>query len=1253
MLKEKIHTKNRISSIGRWFSNMLWCILWGVLVCSTPTLKAQCVLVCNNAVNIALDNNGIAHVEADDLLQNMPTACTLEVQVFDGNGLMIGDTVSCAQLGQTLTAHVVNTANGNYCSTTINIMDYIAPEIQCVDRFISCNTAPHPDSIGYPVVFDNCTSLDSTHLDYFDTYTDLNCYTGYNGYVVTGRYDRTWTVTDEAGLTHTCVQQIFLQRVTLSDVQFPDNRDGFDAPKLVCGQDDYNDFSITGEPTVFGKPIDNAGQCELVVTYTDLVVPTCGGGEKVLREWKVVDFCAGNSITDLQILDIADQTAPIINCPSDTLLGTKPYDCAADVTLPTISAFDDCSNVNIVPSWAFGTGYGPFINVPIGTHLVTYTATDDCGNSSVCTMNISIADDDPPAPICEVSLSVSLLPTGMTRIYATTLDEGSFDNCGIDRFEVRRDTFPFGEYVEFDCLDIGNTPVPVDMRVYDINGLYNDCIIQISVHDNIPPTLDCPDDITLNCIDDITNLTLTGQAFAFDNCTLDTLIFSDSTMLNSCGVGTVERTWYTEDVYGLTQTCIQTITIQDTTTLQVSFPLDITIDLCSGDSSISSTGEPIFSGADCRSLAISHTDQNFSTAGACPFIIRDWTVVDWCVYDPNVSPTNGRYEAQQFIYLTDAIAPQLICPVDTIVADSSLTCSGSWINLTPVFATDCDSLLTFTNDSPYAANSGADASGIYPQGIHTITYTATDRCGNIDSCIQIITVEDGIAPSVICLNGVSIPLMANGIITISPNQLNAGSSDNCTNAADLMLSISPDTFTCADVGTQLVTLTATDGAGNSASCSTYVIIQDNAGACTNNSTATIAGEVVDEVGRPVELCDLKLSIGDSAVVATNALGEYEFSNLATGANYEITPTKTVNPSNGVSTYDIVLIQQHILGIEDLNSPYKIIAADVNNSGNVTTFDIVLVRQLVLNIITAFPNVNSWRFIDASFVFPNPADPFLVPFPERHTCTTLSADELQTNFIAIKMGDVNNSVAPNQFAGETEARNQTDVLSIFTTNQVLEKGYTYRVPIQAKDMSFILGFQFGFQFDPNYLALNDISYGTNLYNLNDGNFGLAQVEEGLLSVSWNHALLLETTDTATLFVLEFEAKQSTILEEVFTYSNRAIKGEAYSIDFEVMDIQWQLEEPTEIPSFLLEQNFPNPFITQTRIPFYLEKANKVQFNIYNTQGQLIYQTAAHYPAGKNQFLLDRTNLGTEASLLFYEIQVATHKSQLKKMVLLRD
>ena len=114
-------------------------------------------------------------------------------------------------------------------------------------------------------------------------------------------------------------------------------------------------------------------------------------------------------------------------------------------------------------------------------------------------------------------------------------------------------------------------------------------------------------------------------------------------------------------------------------------------------------------------------------------------------------------------------------------------------------------------------------------------------------------------------------------------------------------------------------------------------------------------------------------------------------------------------ANGVDSYDQVLIQRHILNrIPDpLDSPYKLLAADVDGSGQIDSYDQTLIQRLILGRDTQFP-AGLWRFVPADYVFPNPQAPWAAPTNRWYT--NLLAEVTDGNFVAIKLGDVDNSWA---------------------------------------------------------------------------------------------------------------------------------------------------------------------------------------------------------------------------------------------------
>jgi len=151
--------------------------------------------------------------------------------------------------------------------------------------------------------------------------------------------------------------------------------------------------------------------------------------------------------------------------------------------------------------------------------------------------------------------------------------------------------------------------------------------------------------------------------------------------------------------------------------------------------------------------------------------------------------------------------------------------------------------------------------------------------------------------------------------------------------------------------------------------------------CSN--TISVAGSLKTESLDGLEGAKLRIDVSNqvgplpSLFAITELDGSFEFSNaIPLAGNFSITPSsENLAPLNGVTTYDLVLISRHILGWEPFASPYNMIAADANKSGSITTMDILELRKLILGIYDELPNNTSWRFVDKSFVFSNPFNPF--------------------------------------------------------------------------------------------------------------------------------------------------------------------------------------------------------------------------------------------------------------------------------------
>ena len=172
----------------------------------------------------------------------------------------------------------------------------------------------------------------------------------------------------------------------------------------------------------------------------------------------------------------------------------------------------------------------------------------------------------------------------------------------------------------------------------------------------------------------------------------------------------------------------------------------------------------------------------------------------------------------------------------------------------------------------------------------------------------------------------------------------------------------------------------------------------------------ISGQI-DYNGQPVVGVDVMISGEIIETISSDISGNYLFTDLLDAGDYSISFSKNNLLLNGVTTLDAVFIQKHILGINPIVDPYKLIAGDLNASGSVSTLDIVHLQKAILGLSDSFPNNESWRFVPADFIFTDPANPFLDDWPEIFEYTNLNTSQTGQDVKAIKIGDMNGNANP--------------------------------------------------------------------------------------------------------------------------------------------------------------------------------------------------------------------------------------------------
>jgi len=550
---------------------------------------------------------------------------------------------------------------------------------------------------------------------------------------------------------------------------------------------------------------------------------------------------------------------------------------------------------------------------------------------------------------------------------------------------------------------------------------------------------------------------------------------------------------------------------------------------------------------------------------------------------------------------------------------------------------------------------------------HRILWSAEDGCGNWSHCEYLIRLEDCKLPSPVCINGLSSVVMpAGGQVTVWAKDFNASSFDDCTTEADLLYSFSGDsyqpsfTYTCDNVANFheefAVEIWVADGGTddncngqiswnerNKDFCTTSLLITDNAGVCDTvvGPIVTLAGSILTEDAKPVQLVSVNLSSPGHLfpVFVTTGNGQYEFTNLQVPADCQVTATRDDDHRNGVSTLDLVRIQKHLLGIEPFTDPYELIAADANNSQSVSVIDLVELRKLILGVYTKLPSNTSWRFVDKSFQFTNPAHPW--PFDEVIDVPNMTGTELGKDFMAVKIGDVNNSVKAN--LQQIKPRNGGGVLHLAADDRNVTTGEIVDLAIRADDFTAIEGYQFTLMTS----GLEFVGVESGVVEMNDENIGSFG---NVLTTSWHKVGGVSATSNDVLFTLHFRAINAGHLGEMIKLNSKMTEAEAYTTSDDIKDVKLSFRGAEGAADFALYQNEPNPFKNVTVIGYDVPQSGDVTLTIFDVTGKILEVKNQNAVKGYNTISVSNKDLPS-VGVLYYRLDAGEY-SATKKMVLIQ-
>ena len=1284
---------------------------------------SDCQVQCQGQVNVSLDQTCMALITPAMGGVGITPDCNdyYSLKLWDSyDHLIYGNKVDISHDGQLLKYEITEPECGNKCWGHILAEYKLPPFIECPpDDTLTCGALAVLD---LPPATGGCADFEVSLLS--EIRSAFLCDPLYTQTVT-----RTYIAKDQLGNQSECTHTILLKRIDFGSIIFPEILTVGNGTAISC-KDDIIEFDANGiplpwpsdpstgsgsgvpilcDPNVINGlfcPLTGSGNgvpllpypfigsqtniptgvaCNAAVIYTDLELPKIGCIRKIMRTWEVREWwCNGENVAGaVQLIEIVDDQAPEFYCPIDFTVSTG-YDCAGHVNMPDVVATDECGTVIKYaieyPNGRLETN-GGFIDLSLGHNNVKYIVSDDCYNSSYCYVNVTVEDNTNPVAICEQYKVVSLSQSGNTIVFAEPFDNGSWDECGLDRFEVRRmdticvaaDTL-FDDRITFCCVDAG-TEVMVVFRAWDRAQNYNDCMVTVEIQDKAVPNLTCPPDVTIDCRDgyDLNNLSITfGDLSVSDNCAEDNIEETVIPDVNQCGVGTIVRLFELRDGNGNElRHCKQIITITNNTPFvgaNIIWPPHYELtggcDLAdlSPENLPEPYGFPTFVGGDdeCSLLGYDYDDSVFQAipnSGECAHIERRWSVINWC------SQINGEFEIwhnpfPQIIKLNNTISPEIDDQEDIVFESQSIDCINSNVIVERTATDDCANALfwTFTirnsNDVLIGTGNSNTIVDTLPTGIYNIEWTVHDGCANFDIDFQQIEVINIKSPSPVCIHGLSANLVLmdldnNGeydaeMVELWASDFDAKSYHNCGNP--IVLSLDRDTtiksriYDCDDIGINVVQLWVTDAVTGVADyCETFVDIQDNNGDnfCEpeDMNRVVISGDIYTEINDEVEGVEVEVGIPDLYEM-TDELGSYAFGPMPMGGSYKVVPTKDKDYLNGISTLDLIIIQRHILGAAYLDSPYKMIAADINGNDDISAVDLIELRKLILGVYDELPNNTSWRFIDSDFSFIDPFDPWFSQFPEDYDIFSLDSD-MDIDFVGVKIGDVNGSVVANAQSNVIEQRNDNPLV-LEIERKSLSPGERGTIKVYSDNYSNQLGWQTTIEYSSEELEILNIS-GVGLEKLNHDNYNISN-DNGWLSISY-HSITGEHVNSETpLFEISVIAKKDINTGSLFSLSSDVAKSESYGASQSIQGIELNNHSYVEGATRINSVN-PNPWIEKANIQFDISFSGQVVWKFYDINGRLLFQDNRQYEQGAHSYEINKSRI--DATGVIY-IQLITER-----------
>lgn len=774
--------------------------------CATPT--------------IFLNNAGSATVTSAQLSVGSSDNCVVVDSFVNVVGITSATFNCSAIFTPQPTTLIIQDASGNTgtCNTTVNVVDTVTPTALCESNYTATLGANGLATVT-PINIDSASTDNCGLVQYLINGANTQVYTCAD----VGTLGAILTVRDSSGNNASCPSIITVVDNTpptascqITNVFLGPSGTVAITPNSVLA------FPATG---------DNCGS--ITTTFQ-------GGGANIIYDCDsigprpvtvVVTDASGNTATCQTTVTVFDNVAPTASCRPVPF--TVQLDASGNGFVVPMNVNNGSSDVcGLDTMLVNGVDSFFFTCANIGNTAVTLSVLDESGNQSTCVANVIVADNINPIAVCHDTI-LYLDLAGVVTAFPADIDAGSSDNC---TFTSRINNLPS---VTYNCNQVGvNT---AQLLITDGAGNTAQCSANITILDTITPVANCvAPNVRTIFLDNTCFASVPAATFnngSTDNCS-GSLIFRVGGLPNatftSANLATNPNpvTLTVCDGSNNCTTCNTTVIVRDST------PPNI---VCRPDTvQLDGTGNAIVVPNSINGGSSDNCSVPTYTINRGPFV--NMTCADVGLNNVTLTGTDQSGNADSCVttvLVQDVTAPNASCNGTVTVTLDALTSNG---NLT-VADVDNSSSDNCTITS-YTLSRTLFNCGDIPNNTHTVTMLVTDQSGNEDSCTTQVTVLDTVAPVAICRPAPLNLFLVGSTVSTTVATIDNGSTDNCAIANT---TLSQSTFSCTDIGANVVTLTVTDSSGNIGTCTATVNVSDTTAPtpfCSNPTAALNANGTV-------------------------------------------------------------------------------------------------------------------------------------------------------------------------------------------------------------------------------------------------------------------------------------------------------------------------------------------------------------------------------------------------------------------------